>query len=92
MGYRSIGSMDVEVEKRIFCPKCGWSNVRSSKEAGFLDGAAKLFFLAPLRCRSCRLRFYRPWFVAKRASPVITVHHPIRTSAAFPQGSLSSKM
>lgn len=49
-----------------------------SKRAGFLDGVALLIFLAPLRCRKCRLRFYRPWFVVKRTLPVITFARPMR--------------
>jgi CheY-like chemotaxis protein len=58
--------------RRLFCPKCGWSNIRSSELEGFLDWAAKFAGLSPLRCRSCRLRFYRPWFLARRASPLVT--------------------
>lgn len=71
--------------ERLFCPNCGWSNIRSSKEAGFVDRAAKLVLFAPLRCRKCRLRFYRPWFVAKRASPIVTAHrHAVLASAEVP--------
>jgi CheY-like chemotaxis protein len=55
----------------ISCPKCGWSRVRRSERSGVLDKAAGLLFLVPLRCRTCRLRFYRPWFIARRALPVI---------------------
>ena len=57
--------------KGISCPKCGWSSVRVSEPTGVLDRAARLFFLSPLRCRKCRLRYYRPWFIARRALPVI---------------------
>ena len=53
--------------KSISCPKCGWSSVRVSDRTGVLDRAARLLFLSPLRCRKCRLRYYRPWFVARRA-------------------------
>jgi CheY-like chemotaxis protein len=56
--------------RRLFCPNCGWNNVRSSQRAGFWDGAAMLLLLSPLRCRNCRLRFYRPWFLARRALPL----------------------
>jgi CheY-like chemotaxis protein len=70
--------------KRVFCPKCGWSNIRRSERAGFWDGTAFLLFLAPLRCRNCRLRFYRPWFLAKRAQPLVPEHRPIRVSVVAP--------
>jgi|SRR5579863_1983092 CheY-like chemotaxis protein len=70
--------------KRVFCPKCGWSNIRRSERAGFWDGAAFLLFLAPLRCRNCRLRFYRLWFLAKRAQPLVPEHRPIRVSVVAP--------
>lgn len=58
------------VADRVSCPKCGWSSVRLSDRAGFVDRAAALIFLSPLRCRKCRLRYYRPWFIANRALPV----------------------
>jgi len=67
--------------RRLFCPKCGWSNIRSSELVGFLDWVAKFAGLSPLRCRSCRLRFYRPWFLAKRAFPLVTTHHSPSASA-----------
>jgi CheY-like chemotaxis protein len=70
--------------ERLSCPNCGWSNVRSSERAGFWDGAAKLLFLSPLRCRNCRLRFYRPWFLAKRALPLVADHHAIPDSVVAP--------
>jgi CheY-like chemotaxis protein len=70
--------------KRVSCPKCGWSNIRRSERAGFWDGAAFVLFLAPLRCRNCRLRFYRPWFLAKRALPLVPEHRPIRVSVVAP--------
>jgi CheY-like chemotaxis protein len=49
------------------CPKCGWSDVRLSRREGLGDFLARLAWLAPLRCRKCRLRFYRPWFIAAQA-------------------------
>src|ERR1700683_2126908 len=67
--------------RRLFCPKCGWSNIRSSEPVGLLDWAAKFAGLSPLRCRSCRLRFYRPWFLAKRASPLVTARRSNSASA-----------
>jgi CheY-like chemotaxis protein len=29
-----------------------------------------LLLLSPVRCRNCRLSFYRPWFLARRALPL----------------------
>jgi hypothetical protein len=81
--------------KGISCPKCGWSSVRVSDRAGVLDRAAWLIFLSPLRCRKCRLRYYRPWFVARRALPVfdkpvpmaapVVVSSPVPVSAIRPR-------
>jgi CheY-like chemotaxis protein len=33
-----------------------------------LDYALAFLILTPLRCRKCRLRFYRPWFMVRRAA------------------------
>ena len=52
-----------------------------SKRCGFLDAAAMLLRLAPLRCRKCRLRFYRPWFLANRLAPAVTVPSPVSAEA-----------
>jgi CheY-like chemotaxis protein len=65
--------------KRLSCPKCGWSSVRKSERASLLDWAAGFAFLSPLRCRKCRLRFYRPWPIANRAPTLeIPVEMPRR--------------
>jgi CheY-like chemotaxis protein len=69
------GMMMKGTKRRLSCPKCGWSNVRSSEVVSVLDWAAKFAGFSPLRCRSCRLRFYRPWFLARRAFPLVTTHH-----------------
>ncbi len=53
--------------KHPACPKCGWSDVRLSRCEGLVDFLARLAWLSPLRCRKCRLRFYRPWFIAAHA-------------------------
>jgi hypothetical protein len=53
--------------KHPACPKCGWNDVRLSRREGLVDFLARLAWLSPLRCRKCRLRFYRPWFVAAHA-------------------------
>ena len=66
--------------KGLCCPNCGWSSIRLSDRVSFCDAAAALLFIAPLRCRKCRLRFYRPWFIAKRA---VSVPRPL-TDAAVP--------
>ncbi len=52
--------------------------------AGFLDAAAMFLLLVPFRCRNCRLRFYRPWFLAGRAMPVIAVRHTVPLSVMIP--------
>ncbi len=49
--------------KGIFCPNCGWSDFRVSQDLHFTDRLLSLFAFAPLRCRKCRRRFYRPWFM-----------------------------
>jgi CheY-like chemotaxis protein len=72
-------------EKRLSCPKCGWSNVRLSERSGFLDGLAALVFLSPLRCRSCRRRFYRLRFTARRALSVATADHPTPAAVDVPK-------
>jgi CheY-like chemotaxis protein len=51
----------------LSCPNCGWSSIRRSSSEGLLDWLAALLFLSPLRCRKCRLRFYRLRLIAKRA-------------------------
>jgi CheY-like chemotaxis protein len=53
--------------KHLRCPKCGWSDVRLSRREGPGDFLARIAWLLPLRCRKCRLRFYRPRFIARRA-------------------------
>src|SRR5580658_6217184 len=52
----------------LSCPQCGWNDVRVSYHARFLDYALAFLILTPLRCRKCRLRFYRPWFMVRRAA------------------------
>lgn len=39
-----------------------------AKGGRFLDRLLSVFAMAPLRCRKCRLRFYRPWFWVDGAS------------------------
>ena len=43
----------------LTCPNCGWSDIRPSIREGAVDWVMKRLFLAPFRCRKCRLRFYR---------------------------------
>jgi len=50
----------MEEESRLTCPNCGWKHVRPSPRRGFFDGMMRGVYLAPFRCRKCRLRFYRP--------------------------------
>lgn len=66
------GASPASPNVRVSCPKCGWSSVRRSERASVLDRAAAFVFLSPLRCRKCRLRFYRPWYIASRALPLET--------------------
>ena len=42
------------------CPKCGSSDIRRSKSEGPLAALQRVFGRWPFRCRSCRVRFYRP--------------------------------
>jgi CheY-like chemotaxis protein len=43
------------------CPSCGSSDVRRSLRRSFADFALASLLLAPLRCRKCRVRFFRLW-------------------------------
>jgi DNA-directed RNA polymerase subunit RPC12/RpoP len=40
------------------CPRCGSSDVRPSKREGLIDAIWASFDRSPVRCRSCRHRFY----------------------------------
>jgi CheY-like chemotaxis protein len=71
-------------EGSITCPKCGWNSVRISDRTGIVDRAARLLFLTPLRCRKCRLRYYRPRWVASRALPVIERPAPVFVPSPVP--------
>jgi CheY-like chemotaxis protein len=64
------GMMMKGTKRRLSCPKCGWSNVRSSEVVSVLDWAAKFAGFSPLRCRSCRLRFYRPFNAASKPARI----------------------
>jgi CheY-like chemotaxis protein len=73
----------MKIEKTgISCPNCGWSDVRVAKGGRLLDRLLGVFAMAPLRCRKCRLRFYRPWFrlhgaTSTAARPVETREVPV---------------
>jgi hypothetical protein len=45
--------------REIVCPRCHWDCVRPARRRQILDRIARLVFLCPFRCRSCRKRFYR---------------------------------
>jgi len=64
------------------CPKCGRSDVQGSSRAGFWDHLAAFLLLTPVRCRKCRLRYYRSWFMVRRAdakpASVIEIRDEIR--------------
>ena len=78
--------------RRPFCPNCGWNNVRLAEQVGFVDLVAKIFFFTPLRCRNCRLRFYRLRSVAKRAQTMGTVYDPAPAPSIVPKRSWSSEI
>jgi transposase-like protein len=40
------------------CPKCGSYDVRRSRGGGLRASLARVFGRYPLRCRSCRRRFF----------------------------------
>lgn len=46
------------------CLRCGCSQCRPSRPAGFWDNILRLLFLGPYRCEACFHRFYSltlPW-------------------------------
>ncbi len=47
------------MSKEMTCPKCGKHNIRPSPRQGLVDGLLAVVFLAPFRCRNCRVRFFR---------------------------------
>src|SRR5579862_9620432 len=64
------------------CWRCGAPKVRRSRSDGFIDAAATLFLLRPVRCAGCRARFYAPRFLEPlplkkrvRASPERALAH-----------------
>jgi hypothetical protein len=52
-------ALDESLLEKVFCPKCTSLHVRRSHRSGLLDQIARLFLLAPYRCRACRHKFYR---------------------------------
>lgn len=52
------------------CPHCGRHNVRPSFQTGVVDTAVSLVGLEPMRCRSCRTRFFRFGSRAKFLIPI----------------------
>ncbi|MGD1096035.1 MAG: response regulator [Bryobacteraceae bacterium] len=78
----------MEEESRLTCPNCGWKHVRPSPRRGLFDGVMRGFYLAPFRCRKCRLRFYRPahfWI----SSPSETVKIPAVSAVSEPAAATS---
>ena len=53
--------MSVEPKRtlKMFCPTCGWSDIRLSMRHGFFDSLLDLLDLTPYRCNSCNQRFFR---------------------------------
>jgi len=67
------------------CPKCGWSDVRGSNRAGFWDHLAGFLLLTPVRCRKCRLRYYRLWFMVDPAGAKLSSIIETREEAPTPK-------
>jgi hypothetical protein len=65
------------------CPVCGSADVRRSHRRSSLDFALACVFLAPFRCRQCRVRFVRLWRPAfgkpgqPPRAPVLMMPRPI---------------
>lgn len=70
------------------CPHCGWSNIRRSMQSTVWDRVARLFFLVPVRCRSCRHRFYVASWNAPEPAPART-SQPAESEDASPPSSAS---
>ena len=53
------------------CPRCGQTKTRPSMQAGIADVLMRALLMAPVRCRCCRMRFYRfalpgsKWYVTR---------------------------
>jgi CheY-like chemotaxis protein len=67
-GRRSEVAVNRRESTGLSCPQCGWNDVRVSYHARLWDYVLAVLILAPLRCRKCRLRFYRPWYMVRRAA------------------------
>ncbi len=83
------------------CSRCGWSNARISAPASILDWVLKPLFIVPVRCRSCRARFYRfstesiqrhpmsesqrAAFVAAPTLPELKLEAPVQARPVAPQ-------
>ena len=73
--------MTIREALRPVCSHCGWSDVRQSRSEGLGDFLAAMLLLRPVRCRKCRSRFYRPWFIAAWADK-IEADHPFPIALA----------
>lgn len=67
-GRRSEAAMNRRGSTGLSCPQCGWNDVRVSYHASLLDYVLAILIFLPVRCRKCRLRFYRPWFMVRKAA------------------------
>lgn len=44
------------------CPNCGSESIRRSLRSGFIENIAyRIIGLRPYRCKTCGVRFPRPW-------------------------------
>lgn len=48
-----------EVRSVVRCPRCGSTDVRRSYPEGIRDAIMNTLQYTPIRCRSCRCRFFR---------------------------------
>jgi PleD family two-component response regulator len=63
------------------CPRCGWSSIRPSTRRGVLDYVLAFALIEPLRCRRCRLRFYRFSKQSLAVEPAVAAE-PVKVNAA----------
>jgi CheY-like chemotaxis protein len=78
--------------KGLSCPQCGWGDVRVSYHARFWDYALAFLVLAPMRCRKCRLRFYRPWFLVRaKGAPEVETRKALPDSIPLGDPSASAR-
>jgi ribosomal protein L40E len=64
------------------CPKCGSTDIRTSKRKGWLDSIRKARGLEPYRCRKCRHRFFlRDFAPAPATAGAAQINKPRRPAS-----------